>query len=208
MQIKTLMVGVIAANCHIAWCEKTGEAVVIDPGGDGEKINRFLDQQGLKVKYIVLTHGHGDHIAAVDEVRQKTGAQVAIHPKDAPMLTDPQKNLSGFLGGAVKLKPADLEVSDGEEIIFGTKKLKVLHTPGHTLGSISLYGEDVIFSGDTLFFGSVGRVDFPGGSWDKLLKSIRDKIFVLPDYTRVLPGHGPETTVGYEKKHNPFLQGE
>ncbi|NYE58019.1 MBL fold metallo-hydrolase [Carboxydothermus ferrireducens] len=206
MQIKTLTVGVIAANCHIAWCEKTGEAVAIDPGGDGDKILRFIDQNGLKLKYIVLTHGHGDHIAAVDEVRNKTGAKVLIHPKDAPMLLDPSKNLSGFLGGAVKLAPADQEVVDGDEIIFGGEKLKVLHTPGHTLGSICIYGCDVLFSGDTLFFGSVGRVDFPGGSWEKLLKSIREKIFTLPEDTRVLPGHGPETTVGYEKEHNPFLK--
>ncbi|GAV21734.1 MBL fold metallo-hydrolase [Carboxydothermus pertinax] len=206
MQIKTLMVGVIAANCHIVWCEKTSEAVAIDPGGDGDKLLKFIEQNGLKLKYIVLTHGHGDHIAAVDEVRKNTGAKVLIHPKDAPMLTDPNKNLSRFLGGAVKLAPADQEVVDGDEIIFGEEKLKVLHTPGHTLGSISLYGDGILFSGDTLFFGSVGRVDFPGGSWEKLLKSIREKIFTLPDSIRVLPGHGPETTVGYEKKHNPFLQ--
>ncbi|GAV24318.1 MBL fold metallo-hydrolase [Carboxydothermus islandicus] len=206
MQIKTLTVGVIAANCHVVWCEKTGEAVAIDPGGDGDKILSFIEQNGLKLKYIILTHGHGDHIAAVDEVRNKTGAKVLIHPKDAPMLLDPNKNLSGFLGGAVKLAPADQEVVDGDEIIFGGEKLKVLHTPGHTLGSICLHGGDILFSGDTLFFGSVGRVDFPGGSWEKLLKSIREKIFTLPDDTQVLPGHGPETTVGYEKEHNPFLR--
>lgn len=198
-------VGPIAANCYIVGCERTREAIVIDPGAEGEKIIKRLKDLDLKVGQIVLTHGHGDHIGAVEEVRLATGAKVLVHQADADCLTRPELNLSAFMGERLEFAPADRLLADGDEIKAGDVIMTVLHTPGHTVGGISLSFDHAVVTGDTLFAGSVGRSDFPGGNHSQLIAAIKQKLLVLPDTTRVYPGHGPMTTIGEQKKENPYL---
>lgn len=198
-------VGPMDSNCYIVGCEKTGIAAVIDPGAEGGRILRRLEKLGLTCKYIVITHGHIDHIGALQQVQQATGAEVLIHKDDAGMLTSPAQNLSLFMGSMLKFKEADRLLEDGDLIKVGEVTLEVLHTPGHTPGGICLkVGQDLI-TGDTLFAGSVGRSDFPGGNHNVMIDSIKTKLLVFPDSTRIYPGHGPSSTIGAEKIHNPFL---
>jgi hydroxyacylglutathione hydrolase len=206
MIVKCLAVGSMAANCYLVWCETTKEALIIDPGGEGRRILAEVDREQLQVKYVVNTHGHVDHIAANFEVCDATGATLMIHEADASLLADPGLNLSSYVGGALPpLKPGAL-LHEGDEIACGEQvRLKVLHTPGHTRGGISLQAEGIVFTGDTLFADSVGRTDFPGGSWQSMIDSIKGKLLTLGDDTVVYPGHGPSTTIGHERKHNPFL---
>jgi len=206
MQIKCLTVGPLLANCYLVWCEETKEAVVIDPGAEGEKIVSEIEKEHLRVKYIINTHGHVDHISANREVKNRTGAKILIHADDAPLLTNPQLNLSSYLGAPVTGPPPDVLLCEGEEIEIGNNlKLEVIHTPGHTRGGICLLADKVVFTGDTLFAGSVGRTDFPGGSYTELLDSIKKKILTLGDDYVIYPGHGPASTVGEERRNNPFL---
>ncbi len=198
-------VGPIESNCYIIGCEKTGEGAVVDPGDEGGRIIKRLEDLGLKCKYIILTHGHADHIGALQEVREATGAKVLIHKQDADMLTNPALNLSMMLGLVMKFKEADRLLEEGDEIQVGEITFEVIHTPGHTPGGITLKTDDVLITGDTLFAGSVGRSDFPGGSHRTLINSIKTKLLVFPGETKVYSGHGPATTIGYEKKYNPFL---
>ncbi|KJS11238.1 MAG: beta-lactamase [Peptococcaceae bacterium BRH_c8a] len=199
-------VGPIEANCYIIGDEQTKEAVVVDPGAEGNRILSRLEKKGLQCKYIILTHGHMDHVGALNEVGEATGAQVMIHKADAGMLTSPSQNLSAFMGAKLKFKEADKLLEDGDKIQLGSITIEVLHTPGHTLGGICLKLDDKnIITGDTLFAGSVGRSDFPGGSHEQLINSIKTKLMTYPDDTTVYPGHGPSSTIGSEKKHNPFL---
>lgn len=199
-------VGPMDANCYIIGDEKTGEAAVVDPGAEGRRILGRLEKLGLQCKYIILTHGHVDHVGALKEVHEATGARVLIHTEDAGMLTSPAQNLSLFMGSMLKFKAADRLLQDGDKIEVGGVTLEVLHTPGHTPGGICLVvpGQGVI-TGDTLFAGSVGRSDFPGGSHNVLINSIKTKLLDFPDDTKVYPGHGPASTIGAEKKYNPFL---
>lgn len=205
MLLHILGVGQLGTNCYILGCEETKEALVIDPGAEASRILQWLDDKGLKAKYIVNTHGHIDHIGANDEIREATGAKLLIHREDAEMLVDPKKNLSVFVGPAISLKAADETLEHGDSIKVGNIKLEVMHTPGHSLGGISLKFDGVLFSGDTLFAEGVGRSDFPGGCHETLLASIKRELFTLPDETKVYPGHGPSTTIGYEKENNPFF---
>ncbi|HHW41562.1 MAG TPA: MBL fold metallo-hydrolase [Syntrophomonadaceae bacterium] len=205
MQVKSLAVGSMMANCYIIWCRQTKDALVIDPGGDGSRILAEIKKEGLKVKYIVNTHGHIDHIAANYDVKEGTGAKLLIHPDDAPLLTNPDLNLSLYMGSPFQSPKADMLISDGEEIAIGNLRFEVLHTPGHTRGGVCLKTEGAIFTGDTLFAGSIGRTDFPGGSYKQLLDSIRNKILPSDDNCVVYPGHGPASTVGHERVNNPFL---
>lgn len=206
MKVKRLPVGVIAANCYLVWCEETKDALVIDPGGEGERILEEIKKEGLNVKYVVDTHGHVDHIGANTEVLESTAAKLAIHQEDVPLLTDPSQNLSLYMGGEYTCQAPDLILSDGDELTVGKELLVVLHTPGHTRGSISLKGNGVIFSGDTLFEGSIGRTDFPGGSYRDIIASIKNKILPCGDDYVVYPGHGHATTVKNERLNNPFLK--
>ena len=205
MIIKELVVGPLMANCFIFGCEETKEAVVIDPGGDADRILLSLADSGLKVKYIINTHGHFDHVAANGKIKDATGADILIHPLDASMLGSLSTNAALFGISVENSPPCDQTIEEGDTVSFGKITLKVLHTPGHTPGGISLYTDKIVFVGDTLFAGSIGRTDFPGGNFNTLISSIRTKLFKMDDDVRVLSGHGPETSIGSEKRFNPFV---
>ena len=198
MILKRLTVGALSTNCYIVGCDETKEALIIDPGLDRkDEIQRILgeiNRNNLRVQFIVNTHGHTDHTSGNGVVKEATGASILIHEYDAPML--------------MALNTADKILHDGEIIKAGKVRLQVLHTPGHTLGSICLLGEKVIFTGDTLFAGSIGRTDLqlPGSSYEAIQDSLR-RLITLPDHLKVYPGHGPASTMGEEKKRNPFLLG-
>ncbi len=203
-------VGQLGTNCYIIGCEETLEAAVIDPGGDPGRIMGELSRHNLKLSKIINTHGHVDHIGGNRKLKEETQAELIIHTADASMLTSSGRNLSLLSGFAINGPAADREVKEGDQIKVGnTVTLDVIETPGHTPGGISLkldVGEkSLIFVGDTLFNGSIGRTDFPGGSYRQLIDSIKQKLMIHPDDTEVYPGHGPGTTVGFEKAHNPFL---
>jgi len=203
--IKELVVGPLMANCFIFGCEETKEAVVIDPGGDADKIMFSLADSKLKVKYIINTHGHFDHVAANGKIKDATGADILIHPLDASMLGSISTNAALFGISVENSPPCDQTIEEGDTVSFGKITLKVIHTPGHTPGGISLYTDKIVFVGDTLFAGSIGRTDFPGGDFNTLISSIRTKLFKMDDDVRVLSGHGPETSIGSEKRFNPFV---
>ncbi|GAB6181977.1 MBL fold metallo-hydrolase [Desulfotomaculum defluvii] len=205
MIIETLPVGNMEANCHIIGCEETRKAIVVDPGEEADRIQARLNKLNLKAEAIVLTHGHVDHIGALGELKELTGAKVMIHTQDGEMLTNPKKNLSAWMGYQMSFQPAERLLEDGDTIEVGKITLEVLHTPGHTPGGICLKAGKDLFSGDTLFAQSIGRSDFPGGSHTTLIRSIKNKLLVLPEDTKVYTGHGPATTIGLEKRHNPFL---
>jgi len=203
--IKELVVGPLMANCFICGCSKTKEAVVIDPGGDASTILLSLADSKLKVKYIINTHGHFDHVSANGKMKDATGADILIHPFDAPMLEKLSSNAAFFGVSVENSPPCDQTLEEGDTVSFGDITLKVIHTPGHTPGGISLYTNGIVFVGDTLFSGSIGRTDFPGGDFNTLISSIKTKLFNMKDDIRVFSGHGPETSIGIEKRHNPFV---
>ena len=205
MLIKTLTVGPIQANCYILGCQETLSAIVIDPGDEADRILHTLGESNLTARYIVNTHGHFDHVGANKRLKEATGAPILIHSLDAPMLNQLASSAAAWGLAADNSPGPDREISDGDEITFGHTVLKVLHTPGHTPGGISLYAEDFVFVGDTLFAGSIGRTDFPGGSFQTLKESIQNKLFALDDEVKVYSGHGPITTIGEEKRSNPFV---
>ncbi len=198
-------VGPFQANCFILGCEETKEAAVIDPGGDAEKILADIEEEGFTLKYIINSHGHFDHTADNKKMKDATGADIIIHSLDAFMLPELSTGAQMFGLNVENSPEADRTVEDGDEITFGNITLKVIHTPGHSEGGISLYANGVLFAGDTLFSGSVGRTDLPGGSFDILKDSIQNKLFPLGDDVRVFPGHMGETTIKKEKQFNPFV---
>ena len=204
MKIKTLPLGELETNCYIASCD--GEAAVIDPGADAELVLRMTEKEQSKIKYIILTHAHFDHMGAAAELAEKSGAKLVCSVTDSLALDDSAVNLSGNFMPELKTPKADIMVREGDEISFGTARLKVIETPGHTLGGICLYCEGTLFSGDTLFRRSVGRCDFPTGNGAALVNSVKEKLFVLPNDTVVYPGHGLPTTIGEEKRENPYVR--
>ena len=205
MEIIHLIVGTLEVNCYIVGDEAKNEWAVIDPGGDAEKILEVIKEKKVRVKFIINTHGHPDHTEACTEVKQGTGAPLYIHKADATFLSGTFNQLARLTGiKASSFKP-DHFLNDGDTLSLGDISFKVLHTPGHTRGGICLFFDNVLFSGDTLFAGSIGRTDLPGGSLSTLLNSVREKLFCFPDSVVVYPGHGPQTTIGQEKSSNPFL---
>jgi hydroxyacylglutathione hydrolase len=203
--IEFMPVGPIMANCYIVGCKETNEAVVIDPGDDADMILLKLAELKLKVKYIINTHGHFDHVGANRKMKEATGAELLIHALDAPMLGSLSQAAASFGLKSENSPPPDKTIDDGDIITFGKISLKVIHTPGHSPGGISLYTDGYLFVGDTLFQGSIGRTDLPGGNFNTLKASIQNKLFTLSDNVRVFTGHGPETSIGKEKRYNPFV---
>ena len=207
--VEMLTLGTLYTNCYIVSCAETKEALIIDPGFEEKKdvaiVLREVKQQDLQVKYIVNTHGHPDHIGGNRAIKEATNALILIHKYDAPMLTDPTGGLPKLFGLHMTSPPADKTLHEGDVIQTGKTTLRVIHTPGHSKGSISLLSDDVVFTGDTLFAGSIGRYDLPGASYKEIMHSIK-RLATLPEHVKVYPGHGPTSTIGKEKNSNPFLQ--
>ena len=203
MILEKLVVGVAACNCYIVGSESNKEGVIIDPGANAKEILNSVSRLGLDIKLIVITHGHPDHVGAVKEVKEATGAEVVIHADDAGSLR--WISLRRIFGISHP-PPPDKLLKDGDSINVGDLHFLVLHTPGHSRGGICLLGHGVVFSGDTLFNHAIGRTGFPTSSHSQLMNSIYIKLMVLPDNTVVYPGHGPDTTIGDERRGNPFLR--
>jgi hydroxyacylglutathione hydrolase len=214
MKIDRLILGAYETNCYVLrGSEESKDCLIIDPGLEAWELIDFLNKYKLNPVAVVLTHGHIDHIAGLAELRENypqssaIGIKVYIHKLDAEMLSQPMTNLSAMTGAGFTTAPADSFLEENDVIKEAGVTLSVLHTPGHTPGGISLYAKDeqIVFAGDALFAGSVGRTDFPNGSMTQLINSIKEKLFTLPDETKVYPGHGPTTSIANEKKHNPFV---
>lgn len=219
MIMETFPVGLLQCNCVILSCEETREALVIDPGDEVERILASLEERGLKVTGILHTHAHLDHIGATCPLAKATGAPILLHAGELPLYQNVAAQ-ADFLGiEAPPVAPIDRYIKDGESIQWGQNSGEVLHTPGHTPGSVCLRvagfkpdalqgsSPDLLLAGDTLFAGSIGRTDLWGGDYEQILRSIRERLLALPDETVVLPGHGPSTTIGRERRENPFLIG-
>ena len=206
--VKQMEVGRMAVFAYLVGCEKTKEALVIDPAGDEDRILREANKKGLKIKYIVNTHSHADHILGNKRMQDLTNATIVIHEKEAYALTHQSQQTLNMFGGEPS-PPVGKTVKEGDVITVGEVNLTVIHTPGHSPGAICLYGHGLLFTGDTLFVGGVGRTDIGGGSHEVLVSSIRNKLFTLPDSTVVLPGHNygsaPKSTIGVEKVNNPYV---
>ena len=199
--IERFVVGPLQTNCYLVYEDTSGKGVLIDPGEYDERIAGYIKVKNIDIEYTINTHGHADHIAG----DAAFGFPVLIHKADESCLFDPSKNLSNLMEG--KLEPIKIEriLSDGDIVKFGQTELEIIHTPGHTPGCISIKYDSILFSGDTLFYEGVGRTDLPGGSYEALEASIKNKLMCLPDEVRVFPGHGPETTIGHERKYNAFI---
>jgi hydroxyacylglutathione hydrolase len=207
LMIKRLVVGSLSANCWIAGT-RGGDGLVIDPGGNFKEISRAIDDTGMDIKLIILTHGHSDHIAALYEIQEKTGAEVAIHTLDADFL-EGYGSFSSQFGISYKTpRPPDRLLREGDTVGIEGLELEVIHTPGHTPGSISLYTPGKLFTGDTLFRRGIGTTMMPGSSRSQLINSILAKLVQLPDETIIYPGHGHETTIGAERRDNPYITGK
>ncbi len=193
-------------NTWLLYDDEDLSAILIDPAAPDSRLEEMIRRKGLKLSGIVNTHGHADHIGGNTYFKNAFSCPVMIHEDDAIMLIDNRKNLSEYMDTPLSENQADRLLKDGDIITMGSHDLKVLHTPGHTPGCICLLLDKFLISGDTLFEQSIGRTDFPGGSHEKIIRSIIDKLFVLPDDTVVFPGHGPRTSIGLEKANNPFLR--
>jgi glyoxylase-like metal-dependent hydrolase (beta-lactamase superfamily II) len=211
MVVRQYEVGNFAVFCYLIGDEETKEGLFIDPAAEADRLISEAKSLGInKIKYIVNTHSHVDHVMGNAEMVKKTGAKIIIHKEDATALTKTPSDLL-MMFRAKSSPPADIQVKEGDVVQVGSVGLKVIHTPGHSPGGMSLYMDGMVFTGDSLFVGSVGRTDFPGSSWEVLEASIRAKLYVLPGNTIVYPGHNygptPSSTIQYEKRHNPFVRG-
>jgi glyoxylase-like metal-dependent hydrolase (beta-lactamase superfamily II) len=209
MRLRTLAVGALRCNCFIVGCDETGEAAIVDPGDDADEILEAVREMDVTVKLLLHTHGHFDHIMATDEVAAMTRADILLHREDGQLYENlpAQGRVFGIRAGH---PPAVTRwLVDGEAIAIGKLSVRVIHTPGHTPGSVGFYfaaPSPLLLGGDTLFANGVGRTDLPGGSWEALESSIRERLYVLPEETRVIPGHGAETTIAWERAHNPYVR--
>lgn len=205
-RIKIMVLGGMQTNCYLLYHEDTKEAVIVDPADEADTINRKISELSLEPKAILLTHGHFDHIQAVEDVSKRYKIPVIGHENAEEILSNPRENLSSVFGAAITVG-MDQTVTDGQTLKLAGFEIQVLHTPGHTRDSVCYYlpQEGVLFSGDTLFAGSVGRTDFPGGSASQMMHSLREILLKLPKQVEVYPGHGEQTTIEYEFEHNPFV---
>ena len=205
-KIKTLKVGGLQTNCYILLADSSDECVLIDPGGDPEIIIEAVKSEKRELTYILCTHGHADHTGGVHDVRKELGGKFYLDSQDLEYSANPPEWLIGAIRGFTKPPPPDFSNINLENLDFDDGLIEFIRTPGHTPGSTCFLYEDILFTGDTLFLGSIGRYDLPGGDGDLELKNIRDKLFVLDESIKVFPGHGPNTTIGREKTHNPFFK--
>lgn len=208
-QVDTIVVGAYMVNCYLYRDSESGDAVIIDPGDEPEKIYRQIERAGCLPRAVLLTHGHLDHIAAVDEIKNKFDIPLYIGKGEEPLLSDPVANGSAILGEPVTAGAPDKLLAHEDLVVAGKLRLQVLATPGHSPGGVCYLDQENgwLFCGDTLFMQSIGRTDLPGGSLDRLMESIKTQIMTLPDQVICYPGHGPSTTVGAERNANPFLTG-
>jgi len=207
LEIKTLVVSPFEENCYLVWEPEHHNGVIIDPGDEDELIVSQVEKNGFEPQAILLTHGHGDHIGAVKPLKEKYDIPIYIGKEDAPMLQSPSENVSAVFGYEIVCPPADHLVSDGDVIGFGKMKFTVIDTPGHSKGGVCYHIDRFLFCGDTLFKNSVGGTDLPGGDYETLIASIDKKLLPLPDDLICFPGHGPATTIGEERRNNPFISG-
>ena len=204
MILDILPVGPLRANCHLIGCERTGLAMVVDPGGDTPLILDAIARLGLDVTHILNTHGHVDHVAANAEIKEATGARLLVHQADREMVAQPHPFWASMVGGVQGYEP-DGTLAEGDELHIGDLTVSILHTPGHTPGCVCMAVNSMLVTGDTLFAGSIGRTDLPGGSMSTLQNSLRRLVAEVPPETRLLPGHGPSSTMRHELRANPFL---
>ena len=207
MKIKKYVVGMIGTNCYLVINEETKESVMVDPGAYPAKVKNAVKEQGLKLKAVLLTHAHFDHIMGIDSILENWNIPVYVEEEDLPIMTDPELNLSSSYTNGYSFDGAK-PLKDGQKLELAGETIEVIHTPGHTMGGCCYYlpVEHAVFSGDTLFQRSVGRTDFPNSSQDAIVRSVRERLFALPDDTIVYPGHMGETKIEYEKLHNPYVQ--
>jgi glyoxylase-like metal-dependent hydrolase (beta-lactamase superfamily II) len=204
--VKGIVVGVFQENCWVIGSRRTGEGIIIDPGDEADRILDLARDMGVNIKLIVNTHAHLDHILAVPPVQRATGARFLLHPGDTAIARTAPLSAARWLGRPVEPVPeADAPLADGDTVEVAGLSLKVIHTPGHTPGSVCFYTDGMLFSGDTLFYGSIGRTDLPGGDYRQIMSSIINRLLVLPDDTIVLPGHMNETRIEHERRTNPFI---
>ncbi|MFH1699259.1 MAG: MBL fold metallo-hydrolase [Candidatus Zixiibacteriota bacterium] len=207
MKIETIVVSMFQTNCYLVYDEKSKEGVIIDPGDEADRIIDETDKFGVKPTAVILTHGHGDHVGGVNEVVNKFKIPLYAGKGEEELLASAEKNMSSAVGMPVVCPQPERLLIDDDKVNFGFHAFTVIQTPGHSPGGVCYYSEKILFCGDTLFFGSIGRTDFPGCSHEQLINSIKTKLLILPDETVCYPGHGPATSIGFERKCNPFLTG-